>query len=99
MSAAEKETVASVVDTMVSYGLSYTARAGADERGGFSSELALDPPLDLACALKVGRPHTPVPHAHSTRPPCLFLLFPVPPAAKGVPPVFLRVLSPAGGAW
>ena len=40
------------VDTMVSYGISYTARAGSDERGGFTSELGLDPALDEACHLE-----------------------------------------------
>ena len=47
MSGPERAALSSLVDTMVSYGLSYTARSGTDARtGAFTSELALDPALD-----------------------------------------------------
>jgi hypothetical protein len=47
MSPAERAQLRELVDTMVSYGLSYTARSGTDARTGvFTTELVLDPGLD-----------------------------------------------------
>jgi hypothetical protein len=48
MSPTERAELASLVATMASYGLAYTARSGADARTGvYGTELALDPPLDV----------------------------------------------------
>jgi hypothetical protein len=47
MSPSERAQLSALVDAMVSYGLSYTARSGTDARTGvFTTELVLDPALD-----------------------------------------------------
>jgi len=46
MAPAEREELEQLVQTMVAYGLTYTTRGATDATGVYTTELALDPPLE-----------------------------------------------------